>query len=145
MYPLPARAVLLAFVLWSAMLPAAVAKSRSAAKSGPVDGDYVSALAAANRFLHAWQTQDQETGLLMLSDHSRQQTPEGKVEAFFTPAPHSQQAYEIRPGRKLADGQYTFPVSLLTSQDGHKWTHPHISQIEITRTGKNDWTVDKLP
>jgi hypothetical protein len=134
-----------ALALWLTLLPAAEAKNKSAVKSGPVDGNYVSALAAANRFLHAWQTQDQETGLLMLSDHSRQQTPEDKLEAFFTPAPHSQQAYEIHPGRKLADGQYSFPVSLLTAQDGHKWTRPRLSQIEITRAGKNDWTVDKLP
>jgi hypothetical protein len=138
------RSVTVCLLLLS-FAPALNAKGKSAAKPTAVDDNYVSALAAANRFLHAWQTQDQETGLLMLSDHSRQQTPEDKLEAFFSPAPHTQQAYEIRPGRKLADGQYSFPVSLLVSQDGRKWIRPHVSQIDIIRTGKNDWTVDKLP
>ena len=32
------------------------------------DRDYVSALSAANRFLQAWQTQDHEAGLLLLTD-----------------------------------------------------------------------------
>jgi hypothetical protein len=138
------RAVIVVVVLLS-FIPAASAKTKPAAKTTPVDENYIAALAAANRFLHAWQTQDQETGLLMLSDHSRQQTAEEKLESFFTPPAHTQQAYEIRPGRKLAEGEYSFPVSLFTYQGGRKWTRPRTSQIEITRTGKNDWTVDKLP
>jgi hypothetical protein len=32
------------------------------------DPDYVLALSAANHFLHAWQANDQETGILMLTD-----------------------------------------------------------------------------
>jgi hypothetical protein len=123
----------------------ATARSKTPASPAVVDGNYVSALAAANRFLHAWQNQDVETGLLMLSDRSRQQTQEDKLESFFISTPHSEQAYEIRPGRKLGDLRYSFPVTLLTTQQGHRWNRPHVSQIEITRTGENDWTVDKLP
>ena len=33
-----------------------------------LDADYIAALATADRFFHAWQNHDQETGLLLLSD-----------------------------------------------------------------------------
>ncbi len=37
-----------------------------------LDAGYVSALAAANRFLQAWQNQDHETGLIMLTDDAKE-------------------------------------------------------------------------
>ena len=43
-----------------------------------------SALAAANRFLQAWQNQDRETGLLMLTDDAKQASSEDRLEAFFS-------------------------------------------------------------
>jgi len=43
----------------------------------PADPDYVFALGTANRFLHAWQTGDLETGMVLLSDRMRHwQDPE---------------------------------------------------------------------
>jgi hypothetical protein len=118
------------------------ARSRAIARSSAVDAEYVSALGAANRFLHAWQTDDQETALLMLTDNLRQHTPEDRLDAFF--AQH-QPAYEIGHGKKLGDGHYRFPVTLFATPGAHQWTHARNSQIEITRAGKNEWIVDKLP
>jgi hypothetical protein len=111
-----------------------------------VDQDYIAALAAANRFLHAWQSLDQETGLLMLSDKLRQQTSEDRLEAFFTPASSAQEAYEISRGKKLNHGRYSFPVALFATPEGNRrWLRPRFSEIIVTRIGKSDWIIDKLP
>src|SRR5579864_7573774 len=80
-----------------------------------VDQDYIAALAAANRFLSAWQNQDHETAILLLSDKLKQHTKEERLEAFFTPAAHTQQAYEISSGKKLSSGSYIFCVTLFNS------------------------------
>src|SRR5689334_20604986 len=74
----------------------------------PLDPEYSSALAAANRFLHAWETQDHETAIMMLSDVARQESSPQLLQAFFSP--QTQTAYEISRGRKTGGGQYSFPV-----------------------------------
>ncbi len=51
--------------------------------STAAERDYVVALATANRFLQAWQTHDQETGLLLLSDSAKLHTSPDVLEAFF--------------------------------------------------------------
>ncbi len=108
--------------------------------------DYVAALASADRFLHAWQTQDQETGLLMLTDNARQRTSEDRLRSFFAPPTDTQQGYEISRGKKLALGHYTFPVTLfVSSPEGSGEIHRRVSQIVVVKTGKNDWGIDKLP
>ena len=135
----------IAAVLLFALVPM-FARTRSASTPAAVDQDYIAALAAANRFLHAWQSLDQETGLLMLSDKLRQQTTEDRLETFFTPASSAQEAYEISRGKKLKPGRYSFPVALFATPEGdRRWLRPHFSEIIVTRIGKNDWTIDKLP
>src|SRR5438128_11844786 len=66
--------------LISSSLFARVSKSSS---SRAIDPSYSSALAAANRFLHAWQTQDHEAGIMMLTDAARQQTSPELLQSFF--------------------------------------------------------------
>jgi hypothetical protein len=129
------------FLLLSAPLPA---KTKASASPG-TDRDYISALAAANRFLHAWQTQDHETGLLMLSDTAKHLTSEDRLNAFFSPGLAAQQAFEIGRGKKLKAGRYAFPVALFEIRGDRKWTHPRFSQLIVIRTGNEDWAVDKLP
>lgn len=125
------------------LLPLA-ARTRKPPAAATVDADYVAALGAANRFLHAWQADDQETAVLMLSDAVRQHTSEDRLNSFFLQS-ERQQAYEIRRGRKISEGHYRFPVALFASPGQHQWIHARSSQIEITRIGKTEWTVDKLP
>jgi len=48
------------------------ARTRSPRSRAFVDNDYVSALAAANRFLQAWQSHDQETAILLLTNAAKQ-------------------------------------------------------------------------
>jgi hypothetical protein len=120
--------------------------------SPPLDPDYVLALATANDFLHAWQTQDQETGILLLTDRLKQRTPENALDSFFSPNGCKRQSFEIGHGKRLGAGRYQFPVSLFQrpAQTAPKkntlgWTHPQTSALVVVKTGKNDWAIDKLP
>jgi hypothetical protein len=105
-----------------------------------LDASYSSALAAANRFLHAWQTQDHEAGIMMLTDAARQRVSPDKLDEFFSPA--AEAAYEIQRGRRLNAGEYAFPVVLFGASAG---LQPHVCRLVIMRTGKNEWVVDRLP
>jgi hypothetical protein len=113
--------------------------------AGLIDREYVAALACANRFLMAWQTQDHENGIILLTDAAKHQVSEDRLQAFFAPGASIQQGYEIGRGKKLKAGRYSFPVTLLEIGPDHKWVHPRFSQIIVVNTGKDDWAIDKLP
>ncbi|MBZ5666828.1 MAG: hypothetical protein LAO30_19760 [Acidobacteriia bacterium] len=104
------------------------------------DPGYVFALAAANRFLHAWQTADLESGTVLLSDGIRHSQNADKLEDFFSSG--KDRGFEIARGHGHS-GRYSFPVVLVTSR-GSKITR-RSSEIILLETGKNDWVVDKLP
>jgi hypothetical protein len=110
-----------------------------------VDRDYIAALVTANRFLHARQSHDQETGILLLTDGVKTHISEDYLSTFFSS--DAQTTYEISRGKKLALGRYSFPVTLfeVTSAPDRNWTHPRSSQIVVTKTGRDDWAIDKLP
>ena len=121
-----------------------IAKTKHSPSASLPDPGYASALAAANRFLQAWQNQDHETGLLMLSDVAKQASSEDRLEAFFA-AGHDA-AYEIARGKKIKAGCYAFPVALFTSVNGiSDAARPQRSQIVVVRAGEGDWAIDKLP
>jgi hypothetical protein len=109
-------------------------------KAPAADPGYVRALATANRFLHAWQTGDLETGTVLLSDHARHSRNPEMLEEYFSAG--QDRAFEIMRGASRG-GRYRFPVILIT-------VHGDVarrvsSEIVVTNTGKNDWAVDKLP
>jgi hypothetical protein len=115
-----------------------------AARTPPAPGlepGYVSALAAADRFLQAWQSGDVENGMVLLSSHAREKATSDVVEKFFSDAGPS--AYEIGRGRRLMRGRYEFPVVLVAPSKNH--ARRRFSSIVIVDTGRNDWAVDKLP
>ena len=95
----------------------------------------------ANRFLHAWQTQDHETGILMLSDGARQHSSPDQLQEFFSPA--SDAAFEIEHGTRKRSGQYIFPVVLFGMANSRG--RAHFGQVVIVQDGKNDWAVGRLP
>ncbi len=105
------------------------------------DPAYSSALATANHFLHAWQTQDHEAGIMMLTDSAREHTSPERLQDFFSPGP--QAAFEIDHGRRLGSGTYVFRVLLFGCSNTP--SRPHSATIIVTRAGKDDWAVDKLP
>lgn len=131
----------LAFVLGG---NASAAKVKPKAASSALDPDYVSALATANHFLHAWQIQDHETGVLLLTDAAKQHTSEDHLDAFFSLGESSEESFEITRGKKLGDGRYRFPIALWQTVPGKK-PRPRFSEIVVVRTGKDEWAIDKLP
>jgi hypothetical protein len=111
------------------------------ARHATADPSYSAALATANRFLHAWQTQDHEAGIMMLSDAARQQVSPEQLQEFFSPG--GSPAFEIEHGKRLNAGEYAFPVVLFELTGTHG--RGHICRIVVVRAGKDDWAVDKLP
>jgi hypothetical protein len=111
------------------------------ARHAAADPSYSAALATANRFLHAWQTQDHETGIMMLSDAARQQVSPERLQEFFSP--DGSAAFEIEHGKRLNAGEYVFPIALFGLTGSRD--HAQICRIVVTRAGKDDWAVDKLP
>jgi len=109
------------------------------------DNDYVAALSAADRFLQAWQTQDHEAGLLLLTDSAKHVTSEDQLEKMLSPGTSTPRGYQIARGKKLSAGRYSFPVTLYEVTGPHKPPHIHNSQIIVVHTGKDDWAIDKLP
>ncbi len=112
--------------------------SRSHPKA--VDVSYRFALGVANRFLQAWQTQDHEAGIMMLTDAARQRVTPEKLQEFFSPG--SQAAYEIQRGRRLNGGEYVFPIVLFGSAPR---LASRASRLVILKVGKDDWAVNRLP
>ena len=113
------------------LFPSALAKSKpSPSIAATSDPGYMSALAAANRFLQA--------------DEAKQHSSADGLEAFFSSG--SDAAYEIAHGKKLAAGRYTFPVTLFAFHSGPTdSTRPQKSEIVVVRAGKDEWAIDKLP
>jgi hypothetical protein len=109
--------------------------------SRAADPDYSSALATVNRFLAAWQNQDHETGMMMLSDAAREHTSRERLEEFFSSRPPA--AFEIYHGKRLNTGEYAFPVVLFGFSDPP--SHRHLSRILTTKLAPNDWAIDRLP
>jgi hypothetical protein len=109
--------------------------------SRTVDPLYGSALAAANRFLHAWQTEDHETGIMMLSDSARQKVSPERLQAFFSPGEDA--AYEIEHGKRVSSAAYEFPVVLFGASGTP--ARPHACTVVVTRSGKSEWAIDNLP
>src|ERR1700751_5610154 len=105
-----------------------------------LDSTYSSALAAANRFLHAWQNQDHEAGILMLADSGRERTSPEPLQTFFSPGPDA--AYEIAHGQRLQADEYALPLVLFGSSAD---AHPRSCKLILVRAGKSDWAVEKLP
>ena len=121
----------------------AVPSSGKSKTAPPVDPDYVYALATANHFLHAWQTQDQETAILLLSDRLKQRTSESSLDALLSSNISKPQSFEIGRGKKLAPGRYQFPIALFQAKA--KWTHPQTAALVVVKNGNNDWAIDRLP
>ena len=123
------------------MAPVSARSSSHPAKQADVsDPGYAFALAAANHFLHAWQTADAENGMVMLSDHIRHTQNPDQLEQFFLNG--QDRAFEITRGHGHP-GRYSFPVVLVTPRGSH--VTRKFSEIILIETGKNDWVVDKLP
>jgi hypothetical protein len=134
-------ATCLSLLTVSLTMPAWARAHRHPAKEeNPNDPGYVLALAGANHFLHAWQTGDVETGMVLLSDGLRHTQSADKLEEFFSNA--TDRAFEITRGHGH-QGLYSFPVVLVTLRASR--VVRKFSEIILVEAGKNDWVVDRLP
>jgi hypothetical protein len=133
--------LLLLFCFFCSTSLARVPKNSSRVLSAAYrDPAYGPALAAANRFLHAWQTQDHETGIMMLTDAAREHASREQLQEFFSSGPEA--AFEIQRGKRLNAAEYSFPVVLFNPSSSPR---PHVCKIVVIKAGKDDWVVDKLP
>jgi hypothetical protein len=118
-----------------------LAHSSKRSQRSHVDPEYSAALAAVNRFLHAWQTQDHETGIVMLSDTAREHVSPEQLQEFFSPTGTA--AFEIEHGRKRNARSYAFPVVLFGMTGTHE--RPRACNVILIKAGKDDWAVERLP
>jgi hypothetical protein len=121
------------------------AKAKPGSAAAAVDAEYVAALAGANNFLHAWQSQDRETGLLMLTNAAKQGVSEDRLRDLLSPGSSSPRSYEISRGKRVDAGRFAFPVALFDMHDENQRTRPRFSRIVVIKTGRQDWSVDRLP
>ena len=123
-------------------IPPALARTRP--RPAVFDRDYSSALATADRFLHAWQTRDAESGILLLTDRARQRTEEDRVHDFFSGERSG--SFEIGRGKKRAGGKYEFPVALFARDAARaRESRPKTVLLIVVKAGHDDWAVDQLP
>ena len=111
------------------------------------DRDYSSALATADRFLHAWQMRDAESGILLLTDRVREHTAEDQMQEFFSAERSTSSSFEIGRGKRLAANRYEFPIALFLHDTGktRELSRPKASSLIVVKIGRDDWAVDKLP
>jgi len=123
------------------LLPSAsTARTRSEPGLNP---EYVAALSAADRFLQAWQSNDTENGVALLTSGAKNVATTDGIDRFFSnPAPS---AYEIGRGKLLKHGRYEFPVVLVLGASNRSRIRRRFSTVVMVNTGSNDWAVDKLP
>jgi hypothetical protein len=134
----------LAISLLLAVLPTAslsAAARPAPTRSAATGSDYMRALAAADRFLQAWQGSDIETGMVMLTGHAKNKMSRDELDRLFSSSAPA--AYEIARGKFLRRGRYEFPVVLLNASA--RKSQRRFSNIIVLNTGDNDWAIDKLP
>jgi len=121
-----------------------VSEAKTPPASSPSPG-YVSALAAADHLLQAWQPGDLENGMALLTTHAKEAATTEVVERFFSNSNSAPAAYEVNHGKQVKRGRYEFPVVLITGDSNSPHVRRQFSSIVVVNTGKNDWAVDKLP
>jgi hypothetical protein len=132
---------LIFFVAFTAPFPAAAAGKGQ--RTPALDAGYVFALAAADHYLHAWQSGDVEAGMVLLTGHAKEKITSDRLEEVFSaPGPL---AFEIGRGKMLRAGRYEFPVVLVGPTVGGRHVRRRFSSIVVLNSGNNDWAVDKLP
>ena len=138
----PAFPVRLLSIVVCMMLSQLASQARTQ-RPAALDSSYLPALAAADRYLQAWQSADMELGLTLLSGHAKEIVTSDELEKIFSAA--GPLSYEIGRGKLRKRGRYEFPVVLVGPGPSGAPVRRHFSNIAVVDTGNNDWAVDKLP
>jgi hypothetical protein len=127
---------------FASSVPTLASAKKHKAPAQPTDSNYVACLSIANRFLAAWQSNDQAAAMPLITTRAKEQSTEEGVDQIFSGS--SDRAFEIARGHLLRPGRYQFSIVLLQADDsGH--TRRRFAELIIITTGKNDCAVDKLP
>jgi hypothetical protein len=125
--------------------PAQTAKSHT---TNLINQDYVLALSAADQFLYAWATRNQDDGLAMISPRLKNKFPEEYLRSYISGIsnPHHQ-AFEVGRGKRLPSGGFSFPVAMYEHYTGQKEANgpPKPLTIVVVQAGPENWLVDELP
>ncbi len=132
-------------ILTANSAPAQKTRSRGA---DVIDQDYILALTAADQFMYAWATRNQDDGLALLSPRLKNKFPEEYFRYYFSGIsnPHHQ-AFEVGRGKRLPSGAFSFPVAMYEHYTGQKETveHPKPLTIVVIQAGPESWVIDELP
>jgi len=137
---------LLGMMIFAANPAPAQTSKRSTGNS--INQDYVLALSAADQFMYAWATRNQDDGLALLSPRLKNKFPEDYFRYYLTGLsnPHHQ-AFEVGRGKRLTSGGFSFPVVMYEHYTGQKETNgpPRTLTIGVIQAGPENWLVDELP
>jgi len=113
-----------------------------------INQDYVLALSAADQFMVAWATRNQDDGLALLSPRLKNKFPEDYFRYYITGLsnPHHQ-AFEVGRGKRLPSGDFSFPVAMYMHYTGQKENNNSSKPLTIVmiEAGPESWLVDGLP
>lgn len=116
--------------------------------SNLIDQDYVLALSAADQFMYAWATRNQDDGLALLSPRLKNKFPEEYLRSYISGIsnPHHQ-AFEVGGGKRLPSGGFSFPVAMYMHYTGQRENSgpPKPLTIVMIQAGPENWLVDELP
>ena len=118
----------------------------AAAETG--DADYISALATANVFCHAWRDHNYAAGRPMLTVRLIRQYPDARLRDAVAGSRNVRHAaFEISGGRRLGPGRYAFKVRLFyrfTGEVDDRIEHLDAEMVLVLGS-KGSWMVDDFP
>jgi hypothetical protein len=112
------------------------------------DADYVAALAAANRFCHAWRQRDLRAGKDLLSTRIKRTFPEARIRDALVGAPNPEHAaFELSDGERVEDGRVVFRLRLFFRYAGRAADRIEApsERIVLVRDAAGQWHVDEFP
>ena len=123
--------------------------SKDKPKTQPYDDEYISALAVADQFCHAWQMGNFRDGKALLSRRLIRRHPEDRLaDAIVGVQNPSHVAYEIFGGKRLSDGRIAFKVRLFqrhAGQHADRIEGPAEDLVMVRDEQSGDWRVDEFP
>lgn len=114
-----------------------------------IDGNYVFALNAVDRFLHAWLMRDYKQGVKCITKKLKERVSKQELKRFFTGTSNPYHvAYEVVGWKYINDDEIRFNVWLYEYIEGESFSpirHPEPFYIEAVRVGDEKWLIDTLP
>jgi hypothetical protein len=146
--------IICVFLLFGKMPVSAVAIKQSLSIQDSVfvmdiSPDYVFALNAADRFLHAWLMGDYKDGMQFTSDDLKKNVSQEDLNIFFSgKSTPNHLAYEVVGWSYVDENTIKFHIWLyeyITAPSINPIDQPEPFYIEVVRGEKDSWFVNTLP